>query len=802
MPRSTFVLPLFVSAVRRSAYGERAKRGPGWCQKLLFHARTAWSGVLGGYGALKSTAAAIACRFSFLQPITSPFSGAFRPLLRLLSALRVLPVRALRALNSVVRAVRRVAALISDLWSRTVLKISRSVVVKLFENKRLVRTIVQAIIPANTNLADSRAATRAMRISRRLIAIRIPILSRAVLRLVELVMMAMLTSQMTVGNQENTVLLARIINLSLRPLVRQRKMPLSFLYFQALFHTRRYHRVVKEIGVDEQVDSHYLNHMFGISYLFSGNPAKARSYLERGILFHDQYFLDYRMLGRACLLLGDEKAAEAYFARSVELAPYSVMAHQNYAGRYDIPNYKPNAWELKKASRLLFYDNLGQLGEEFFLLGDFDTSFRCYQKMLDFQKRARTKYPLTKKLLDRLQADFPRFDRSKPVRLLPYEWVTQFGHIGLLDSYIKMARLGMYPDANYVLLAPKDKVVNAEYLAFWDEFFLIVRDEDLVDDLFPYQRSLGDNFMAYPGQGGKAEPWTKIAAEAHAQWARRKLKPVLSLSPEDRLAGEESLRKLGVPEGGWYVGLHVREGGYYGESAGGISTHRNSQISDYLSAVKAITDAGGTVIRLGDKSMRPLEPVPGLVDYALSDEKSPSMDIFLCATSRFVIGTTSGLTTACISFGTPMLLVNCISNDWQLWSGNTDFILKRVHDIRNKRFLTFAEMFSQPVQGYLINSVVMRRNGLEAVSNTSDEIREAILYKLRVMDGKAAPEDRTWLSTYAKAMAGNPMMFGAARPVVPFLQRHPALLDRAVQQGTTGPAIDVKRSRSRNKEVV
>ena len=51
-------------------------------------------------------------------------------------------------------------------------------------------------------------------------------------------------------------------------------------------------------------------------------------------------------------------------------------------------------------------------------------------------------------------------DLPKPIRILPYEWVTQFGHIALLDSYLKMARLGMYPDANYVVLAPKDKVVK------------------------------------------------------------------------------------------------------------------------------------------------------------------------------------------------------------------------------------------------------------------------------------------------------------------------------------------------------
>ena len=88
-------------------------------------------------------------------------------------------------------------------------------------------------------------------------------------------------------------------------------------------------------------------------------------------------------------------------------------------------------------------------------------------------------------------------------------------------------------------------------------------------------------------------------------------------------------------------------------------------MEDYFSSVKAITDAGGIVIRLGDKSMKKLPKMEGVIDYAHSPHKSQSMDIFLAANCRFVIGTTSGLTTVCLGFDTPMVLVNCISNDWQ-----------------------------------------------------------------------------------------------------------------------------------------
>jgi len=38
------------------------------------------------------------------------------------------------------------------------------------------------------------------------------------------------------------------------------------------------------------------------------------------------------------------------------------------------------------------------------------------------------------------------------------------------------------------------------------------------------------------------------------------------------------------------------------------------------------------------------------------------------------------------------------------------------------------------------------------------------------------------MDLYREAMAGNPMMFGAARPVLPFLREHPELLVRLLHR--------------------
>jgi putative glycosyltransferase (TIGR04372 family) len=678
----------------------------------------------------------------------------------------ILTARVLLGFAELTRLGRRV-------FATTVGRLSRVILAYLFARRTAIRGWIRKLVPTEPNLATYRFVWLIV-FSQKLIAVRIPIVSGATRRLLQTLFMVQLSVAMAAGRIGGTLTIARIMNLAFRPSVRLRQRPMAFLYFQALFHARQYHRIAMEVPCDEEISNHYLNHILGVSYLYLSKPDRAICYLRAAIAQNDRYPPDWRMLGRAYLLLGNLVEASRCFDTAVNLAPNSVMAHQNYAGRYDILNYVPKPWELREPGRLLIYDNYGQLAEDMFLLGHFETSFKLYQRMLDYQQAFRGTIPA--ELVDKLAALDSLFDRNKPSRLLPYEWVIQFGHIGLLDSYIKMARLGMYPDANYVLLAPKNKISNRAYLDYWGRHFTIVRDDDLVADLFPYQRLVGDSFMAYPGEGGTAEPWTRAAARAQIAWAEEGRAPLLSLTASDLQTGRAALAALGVPAGAWYVGLHVREGSYYGETSGGMSTHRNARIDDYFPAIKAITDRGGYVIRLGDSSMRPLPQLPRVVDYALDNQKSAELDIFFCATCRFIIGTTSGLTTAALSFGTPMLLVNCISNDWQLWSTDTDFIVKSVWDIRGKRVMSFAETYSQPIQGYLINAHVMRRHGLEATPNTPEDIRDAVIYKMNRLEGSIQSDTDPVLDVYREVMAANPMMFGAAKPVVPFLKKHPELL--------------------------
>jgi len=595
-------------------------------------------------------------------------------------------------------------------------------------------------------------------------------------RLIQVALAAAAQINLAASRKPSALRAVRILNLIFRSQVRARIGLAPSAYFTTLALCGAYDRIVREVPQAEAVDSFAINFAVGVAHMYRGSYPVALHFLGAAAASGDSNAL--RKLGSVYALMHDYVRAAACFQASVARDPRSVMAHQNYAGGYDPSAYTPGPWELEHAGELLIYDNLIQLGESFYHLGRYDDTFRCYQAALDYQDALAQRWALPDTLVRRIADQSTTFKPGLPVRLLGYEWVTLIGHIGFLDCHLRMAELGMLPRANYVLLAPSAKVVNPAFLALFAPHLTIIQDTGLVDDLLPYQRLVGDQFIAVRGNGPIAEPWAHAAARAQVAWAAENRGPIVAVAPHLRERGRAQLRAAGVTAD-WFVAIHIREGGYHGDGPGTTRQHRSADVGDYLAAIAHITSRGGAVVRLGDRSMTPLRGMPGVFDYAHSDIKSAEMDLFLCADARLFIGTTSGLTTAVQALGTPMLLVNCISNDCQFWHDQTDFTLRPVYDHRTRRYLSLRETYRQPLQALLIDTAVLGRHGLEIHANRPEDIIAAVRYKLDCLDGTTRPlrEGGPLLDSYRATLADNPYNFGAALPVPAFLQHFPELLE-------------------------
>jgi putative glycosyltransferase (TIGR04372 family) len=248
------------------------------------------------------------------------------------------------------------------------------------------------------------------------------------------------------------------------------------------------------------------------------------------------------------------------------------------------------------------------------------------------------------------------------------------------------------------------------------------------------------------------------------------------LSADDRERGGALLRALGVPDGAWHVALHVREPGFWKQIDGDAPTGRDASIETYYRAIRAITERGGWVIRLGDASMRPLPSMERVVDYAHSAHKSEWADVFLAASCRFFVATNSGLGFVPAAFGVPVAWTN-----WSLpgvlpWYGNGVWIPKMFVSKSDGRHLAFPELFETGLakkewKGQLDSQ------GVSIADNTPEEIDELVLEMLEAAEGtpRYSADDESVQERFA-ALAHSHGCYTAGRLGRGFMRKHADML--------------------------
>jgi putative glycosyltransferase (TIGR04372 family) len=187
--------------------------------------------------------------------------------------------------------------------------------------------------------------------------------------------------------------------------------------------------------------------------------------------------------------------------------------------------------------------------------------------------------------------------------------------------------------------------------------------------------------------------------------------------------GWKTLATHGITKSNWFVCLHVRSNGYLRDQ--GRREHRNSDVTNYMDGIKEITGNGGWVIRLGDKSMPPLPPMPRVIDYAACDWKRDYLDLFFIRNCRFFIGCLSGPWDLAVLFGRPMLTVNMYRwfNDYPVKFIDRG-ILKQVFSKKLGRFLGIKEIFER--EGEIVNARSDLSDDYTLHENTPHEITASV----------------------------------------------------------------------------
>lgn len=354
------------------------------------------------------------------------------------------------------------------------------------------------------------------------------------------------------------------------------------------------------------------------------------------------------------------------------------------------------------------------------------------------------------------------------------DFTTHIGHLGLLDGYAKARLLGRHADARPVILCGRKPVANPSYLACWSRHL-------------PFQVASPEAYGHLEGLADLLEDHTHGALDplgaqrvtyaygdyvaVQAQWEREGRGPLLDLEPELAARGASRLRAMGVPEGAWIVGLHVREDRW--------DRVRDARVESYFPAIRAIVARGGWVVRMGDPAMTPLPPMPGVVDYALGPHKSDWMDVYLWATGRFLVATLSGPYQIPPTFGRPCLLTNVAPVYAPAMYGADLLLPKRYFSPARGRCLPYPELVATRV-GLVSSSGHLASLGVELVDNTPEELREAAEEMLDRVEGHPPADDPDLQAAFRNCYA--PLGGTNGRIGRDFARRHAHLLT-----ATTGP---------------
>lgn len=164
------------------------------------------------------------------------------------------------------------------------------------------------------------------------------------------------------------------------------------------------------------------------------------------------------------------------------------------------------------------------------------------------------------------------------------------------------------------------------------------------------------------------------------------------LQKESFEKAEKIRKKMGIGKEDWFVCLHSREAGFRGDF--GRREWRNDSISNHIPSIKAITEAGGWVIRMGDNTMTPLPQMDHVIDYPFSQFKSDLMDIHLIAECKFYIGAQSGIIDVALLLQKPILMHNMVTWPIGYPQKREDLgIMKHVYSHLQGRFLSVKELF-------------------------------------------------------------------------------------------------------------
>ena len=141
------------------------------------------------------------------------------------------------------------------------------------------------------------------------------------------------------------------------------------------------------------------------------------------------------------------------------------------------------------------------------------------------------------------------------------------------------------PYESIVLLEESSRLSNPWICQYWEKYFTFIRKPKAINALKEISVPIEEEVEGINVINNKAV-WSNAAVGIiNKKWEDEKRDPIIKLSEEDMHNGWRELKKAGIPEGSWFVCLHVRTPGFKKRNSNATEdvwdAHRNADINTY-----------------------------------------------------------------------------------------------------------------------------------------------------------------------------------------------------------------------------
>lgn len=200
----------------------------------------------------------------------------------------------------------------------------------------------------------------------------------------------------------------------------------------------------------------------------------------------------------------------------------------------------------------------------------------------------------------------------------------------------------------------------------------------------------------------------------------------LSFTSQEKRAGRENIRRLGISDGDPFVCFLSRSVSYLDNAFPKFDSryhhYRNSSIKNFVPAAEELVRRGYYAVRTGAFEKEPLNSTNlQIIDYAMHG-RTEFLDIYLGAKCRFYIGDSCGFHAVPMVFRRPLVIVNMVPLEYlPTWGANCLFIPKKLWLQEEGRFMTFREILDSGT-GRFLKGNQYEEHGIGVVENTPEEI--------------------------------------------------------------------------------